>query len=339
MLFTLNKSNGEMLSLERPDRINLASIGLKEEHLQKLIYSNMHNIFPDDNLLLIMQSRKWQEEPDLMALDSNGNLYIFELKAWESKDYNLLQVLRYGQIYGQYSYEDLNKLFRKFNPEADLLKVLNDKFNTTLNSEQINKTQRFVVITNGLDHRTRESIIYWRDNQGVKIAPWIYRLYNVDNKVLIDFDTFSPTDSSYEDVNEGYYVLNTNIKSDPEDDADMLNNGKASAFFEPWKYKIELIRKGDKVFLYRSGAGIVAIGLGSGKVDKLPYKGSSNPEYAEQEYSQKLMGFKILTNPLLASDIKKITDSNHVFMQTLFSLSKDAGDKLWGYINKNCMET
>jgi hypothetical protein len=30
-----------------------------------------------------MQSRRWREEPDLMAIDKNGSLFIFELKAWE----------------------------------------------------------------------------------------------------------------------------------------------------------------------------------------------------------------------------------------------------------------
>ena len=51
-----------------------------------------------------MQSRRWQEEPDLMAVDKNGYLYIFELKAWESHPSNLLQVLRYAQLYGPSKY-------------------------------------------------------------------------------------------------------------------------------------------------------------------------------------------------------------------------------------------
>lgn len=47
-----------------------------------------------------MQPRKWQEKPDLMALDREGNLYIFEIKVWESRNENLLQILRYGQLFG-----------------------------------------------------------------------------------------------------------------------------------------------------------------------------------------------------------------------------------------------
>lgn len=58
-----------------------------------------------------MQSRQWQEEPDLMAIDENGDLWIFELKAWESRQSNLLQALRYGQKYGQYDYDDLDEIY------------------------------------------------------------------------------------------------------------------------------------------------------------------------------------------------------------------------------------
>ena len=55
--------------------------------------------------MIIMQSRQWQEEPDLMAIDRDGHLYIFELKAWESQPENLLQVLRYGQIFKPSKYK------------------------------------------------------------------------------------------------------------------------------------------------------------------------------------------------------------------------------------------
>jgi hypothetical protein len=41
------------------------------------LYGVTTRLFPDDELVLLMQSRSWQEEPDLMAVDKDGNLYIF----------------------------------------------------------------------------------------------------------------------------------------------------------------------------------------------------------------------------------------------------------------------
>ena len=55
--------------------------------------------------MTIFTERKGKEEPDILALDKNGDLYIFELKRWGSDQENLLQVLRYGQLFaGVYCY-------------------------------------------------------------------------------------------------------------------------------------------------------------------------------------------------------------------------------------------
>jgi hypothetical protein len=85
---------------ERKRTERLSSFGLDERGLQDILFKSLDRLFADDELFLLMQSRAWQEEPDLMAVDKDGNLYIFELKVWESQSSNLLQVLRYGQKYG-----------------------------------------------------------------------------------------------------------------------------------------------------------------------------------------------------------------------------------------------
>ena len=48
-----------------------------------------------------------------MALDRDGNLYIFEIKVWEAHQENLLQVLRYGQINGASDYEELERIWQR----------------------------------------------------------------------------------------------------------------------------------------------------------------------------------------------------------------------------------
>ena len=88
--------------------VRLAEFGLDERGLQNILFRSLDRLIPEDELLLVMQSRRWQEEPDIMALGADGTLFVFELKAWESRSANLLQVLRYGQVYGQYSYQQLD---------------------------------------------------------------------------------------------------------------------------------------------------------------------------------------------------------------------------------------
>jgi RecB family endonuclease NucS len=93
---------------ERIHGEKLQSFNITERDLQNILFRTLDRLLYDEELLLIMQSRNWQEEPDLMALDKDGRLYIFELKAWESRSVNILQVLRYGQMYGSSKYEELN---------------------------------------------------------------------------------------------------------------------------------------------------------------------------------------------------------------------------------------
>ena len=76
----------------------LQSFGLDERGLQDILFRSLDRLFPDDELILLMQSRSWQEEPDLMAVDRAGNLCIFELKAGDCHSAKLLQVLRAGQL-------------------------------------------------------------------------------------------------------------------------------------------------------------------------------------------------------------------------------------------------
>lgn len=138
----------------------------------------------------------------------------------------------------------------------------------------------------------------------------------------------------YEDDSEaeeaGYYFLNTNYRNDPLDHEDMLQNKKAAAYFDPWKYKIEKLRKGDIVFLYQSGVGVVAVGQASGTLKKAAYHG--DPKNNDEEYFMMLEEFQRVEPPVTAATIKEVTGSNFVFMQTMFAMDADAGDALIEYL-------
>ena len=60
------------------------------------------------------------------------------------------------------------------------------------------------------------------------------------------------------------YLINTNKSNNPNDEIDMLNNKKCAAYNGYWKYYIDEIDHNDMVFLYSSGKGIIARGVGSG---------------------------------------------------------------------------
>lgn len=309
----------------------LKDFGFDEHGLQDTLYRSLDRLLPDEELLLVSQSRRWQEEPDLLAIDEQGKLYIFEIKVWESRSENLLQVLRYGQIFGTRDYDALDYLFRKFRQDGrSLVDAHRATSGTSLNKAKFNHSQVFVIVTNGLDFQTRQACQYWR-SLGLDVRPWVYRLYpDRTGSFFLEISRFAVQDNPYEDITASFYMLNTNYTNDPVDHYDMIKNRKAAAYFDPWKYKIDRLSKGDTVFLYQSGVGVLAMGKASGKLQKAPYQG--DPNHSDEEHFMTLDSFQPVNPPLSASEIKKITETNYVFRGTMFSMDEESANKLLDHV-------
>ena len=111
MLYKLN-----IEKIESSSRMKIkspAQFNVKEKDIEDFLKSRLNEVVSEDQLMLIGQERSWQEEPDLLAFDKNGQLYIFELKRWESEKENILQVMRYAQIFGRCTYVELQDLARR----------------------------------------------------------------------------------------------------------------------------------------------------------------------------------------------------------------------------------
>jgi hypothetical protein len=307
---------------------SLSDYGVAERDFQAILFESLEELLPDDELLLIMQSLQGGEHPDLVALDREGRLWLFEMKAGEGRQENLLQVLRYGQIFGQYDYDRLERLHSAHRPgEPRLAEAHANKFDVQLDLAAFNSRQVFVTLTNGLDDRTRAAINYW-NTQGLEVRPWLYLIYDAPGD---DFDVeLTPfrveRDNPSQDLASSYYLLNTNYGNDPTDDESMLADGKAAAFFDPWKRKIERLNRGDTVFLYRSGVGVVAFGTVAGDLEMHAYQ--AHPEYEDEDYSRKLAGFTVLARPVPAAELRAIVSGSLSFRQTMVAIASEDGQAI-----------
>ena len=311
----------------------LRTFGLDERAFQDVLFRSLDRLLPDEELLLIAQATPGQEKPDLLALDETGRLFIFELKIWEARSENLLQVLRYGQLCGTYDYAALDDLFRRFDHSGRLLDRAHEAtFATQIKQTEFNREQTFVVIVNGLDSRTRQAIQYWRSRK-LDVRAWIYRAYKTEGGgFLLEMSRFAVEDNPYEDVSAGYFMLNTNYRNDPTDHEDMLKSHKAAAYFTPWKHKIDRLSKGDCIFLYQSGVGVVAFGHASGKLEKRPYH--DDPKHDGEEHYMTLSKFQGVDPPVSPARIKEVTGAGYSFRGTMFSMDAESGIELLKQIRK-----
>lgn len=303
----------------------LFEIGLKEKDLEKLLFDNIQNVIRQTELFAFTHSRNWQEEPDILALDKGGNLYIFELKAWESRKDNLLQVMRYAQMFSEYNYERLNRLRQSVHKKNSDLQIEHQNYfdlEDPVEKDSFNKQQKLVVMTNGLDSETRQAVKYWKD-QGVKIYPWIYRAYKINDQKFLAFEAFGTNDDPFEDLPASYHIVNTCAKDGLEPHDHMIAKHRASAFYHPWKDKIKNIKKSDTVFLYKSGEGIIAYGIA-----KDGYKSSDWQGNADEEYYVELDKFRMISPPLTYSELREIVGYQITVIGTHTPVRQEGGEAL-----------
>ena len=325
MLFKIDTKN---IKYESVNKTVLADIPWTEKKFEELVSKNIQDFISSD-LMVIFTERSLQEEPDIMALDRNGQLYIFELKRWAGNQEHLLQVLRYGQLFGNSNYDDLNTLYKKYTKfNRDLNNSHKEYFNleVCLRNDEFNTKQHFLILTNGLDQATINAILYWK-KLGLDINALVYWVYKINGEFFIEFNIYSPF-REYVYSNETHaFMLNTNYNNDVACHNAMLNEKKAAAYYDPWNYSITKISKNDIVFLYQSGVGIVAYGKADGVINKVPFKG-----IPEAEYNMHLNDFKILEKPMPASVIRQIflrvIGRNPNYLMTMVSVDFDIAKEL-----------
>lgn len=315
-----------------------AAFGIAEKDIEIFFAAHLHELIPEDQLMLIGQERRRQEEADLFALDRKGTLYIFELKRWQSSSENLLQVMRYGQIFGRYDYAALQDLAHRHQKLEGELKEKHKKhfdLDNALAESAFNQEQVFIVVTNGVDRDTLEAIQYWKQ-KGVRIDSLTYRLYAVEAKPHLWFDVYNPEQDVILEVNPGIYCVNTNATYMAKAWRDMLSKERASAYYTR-KYAVAGIPKGSVVYLYHTGVGVIAKGKSTGPYQKVSCDGNPEEEfYVPLDFEWKLDDPQNWSRAVTAREINKALGTGHRFRQTSFGLSEDMAktiDSIWAKNN------
>jgi hypothetical protein len=278
--------------------------------------------------MVFFQERPFDEAADIYAIDQKGDLYIFELKRWQSQQENILQVLRYGQRYGQYSYDQLNGLLKKYTKHDDIdlatkhYEYFKENIEAKLDHSHFNNDQHFIVITNGIDSETLNAIRYWKE-KGLNIDSLPYKVYTIDDKPFLEINTYNPENEVFIDRQEGYYIVNTNITWMEEAYKDMLANQKAAAYYDR-KWGITNIHKGDTVYLYHTGVGIVACGKAQDGYKSQEINGDPDEEFFIPLKLEWKVDPVTETNMAIAAwEINERMQSGYRFRQTIFSITED----------------
>ena len=186
--YTEEEENGKFFF----DLNKVESFSIFEFGNEKTLENILAEIFSYDGAYMpIFQERRLQPEPDLVALDENGNLILFELKRGYIDKKAALddRLFRYHSVWKNFSYDDLNKNYRKYKKDnsADLLDDHKKFFGVSLSKSDFNRAQKLIAVANVVSDDLIDYIesLNKRGDYTVDFIP--YRFYKVGKEVFIEF--------------------------------------------------------------------------------------------------------------------------------------------------------
>lgn len=189
------------------DTVTFASLKMKESKIEEILRNNIELIVEDDESLLIIGqqvSDSTNKRSDLIAIDSNGNLVLIEIKRDKQdiesrKEAFEIQAIRYAascatiedenqliQIYSKYiekhrtEYENAGNLTTQ-----EIAKREFEQFKNQNNINQFNAKQRIILVASNFDEQTL-SAVAWLNSNNVDISCYQICPYLYDDHIFIE---------------------------------------------------------------------------------------------------------------------------------------------------------
>jgi hypothetical protein len=272
MLYRLTLNEATPNSIEPVEFYELSELDKIEKDLENLLADNLlDKLFEENALMPIHQERKFQGEADIYAVTSTGDLVIFELKRGAVGDEAMVQILRYAQWAGQWTYDTLNSYFKKKYPHVELSVAHKEAFELSreLTPAEFNRNQHLYVVGSAANENLAKSLAYWKA-KGLSVEFMPYRIYKIAGQLYFEFFA-KPHDVHQNPKRVKGVILDTNRTYDEDGIWHMLEHGRASIWGDAQSY-IHSLHRNDFVFLSHKYVGLVAVGRITG-----------NPRFDEDE--------------------------------------------------------
>lgn len=160
---------------EKPERITFAPMDA-EKRLEDALDTDLSILAPG----LMLVGRQIQTDNgkyiDLLAIDSEGNLTVIELKRNRTPREVVAQVLDYAYWVQSLAYDDIADLYTQKHDGKPFETGFAEAFDTSP-PEKLNQSHNLIVVASELDPSTERIISYLADNYDVPLNAVFFRCF------------------------------------------------------------------------------------------------------------------------------------------------------------------
>lgn len=199
--------------------------------------------------------------PDLIGIDSVGDLVIVELKKGKTPREVIAQILEYAAWGALLKYDDLNQITQDYyrNDESMSNKTLVELYHEVFlpdNEEEIevdfNKNQKLYIVAEQISAIVKQVAVYLRERYGVNVYCMEYEVlktqqgeYFISTEKIVGYDEVTSTISKNKVTGTASIRWNEpiKIKTVISDAVNRITQGKENAVFTPAEVYNELIKQ------------------------------------------------------------------------------------------------
>jgi hypothetical protein len=242
-------------------------IKLKEKRIEEWVATKPKLLFSDaDAVMVISQELAGEPQADLLAVDSQGNLIIIEIKRHASDRSTVGQLLDYASCLAEWDYEAFHERYRSYTgrAEADLFgefKLFVE--NPVFEKEVFLQQRRLFILSSGGDESMMRIISWLRESYDVPIDYVPFALFRCGEEVFLQMQKIEVDPIVLPGEWAGDWFFNTDEKHKPGAYEKMLAQSVIADFgygHAKSKHKMDLPAQGERVFAYVNTIGIIAVG-------------------------------------------------------------------------------
>jgi hypothetical protein len=192
-MYVINQENNSISEIKPT---TFKQHGLRErDHLQEWIAKNPSCL--NEELLIIQKEfsgfNDTNERLDLLALDKQGNLVIIENKLDDSGRDVTWQGLKYASYCSSLSSKDIVDIYNAYLGNGSATEMLEEFFESEDYEKELNSgnSQRIMMVA-GSFRKEVTSTVLWLMNYGLRIQCFKATPYQMDRKLLINFEQVIP---------------------------------------------------------------------------------------------------------------------------------------------------